>query len=283
MIATKIINNNAAYSKDELGRDVIVVGKGVGFQKKSGQELDRSKIEKIFRFTPERTSQFAELVSSMPFEHVRLAEKIIVYAGSQLGKHLSRNIYITLTDHLNFALERYRKGIEIRNELLWEIQHYYHDEYMIGLKALDMVQDETGIRLPDEEAGFFALHIVNAEVDGDMTKTSTAPAVIKGSLKIVQLFFNIILDEDSLAYERFVTHMKFLIQRALRNKPYGEPDSISLSLWEELKQEHQKAYLCAQRVQAYISSSIQSIGTEEELIYLTIHIARVVSCSQEGG
>ncbi len=278
MLAKKVINNNAVYSEDELGREIIAVGKGVGFQVKTGEELNREKIERIFRFTPERNSQFAQLVAEMPYEHIQLAEEIISLARTSLQRHLNKNIYITLTDHLNFAIERHRKGIYFQNALLWEIKRFYRGEFQIGLEALELVKERSGVSLPEDEAGFIALHIVNAEMDGDMPQTANMPAIIKGMLNIVRYQFQLNLRDDTLAYERFVTHLKFFLQRAVQKKLYEtEDDDFNKNIWKK----YPEAYECATKIQAYVAQQIEYEPSNEEVTYLTVHIERVVKSSRE--
>lgn len=81
----------------------------------------------------------------------------------RLGKRLNDSIYVSLTDHINFAIQRNQKGLDIKNALLWETKRLYKDEFAIGKEALVMVKNKTGVSLPEDEAGFIALHIVNAE------------------------------------------------------------------------------------------------------------------------
>ena len=47
MIIQKVINNNVVSTFDSNGKEVILMGKGIGFRKKTGDELDKTKIEKI--------------------------------------------------------------------------------------------------------------------------------------------------------------------------------------------------------------------------------------------
>ena len=148
MKIVKVINNNVVSSLDERGREVVVMGKGIGFQKKSGDEIEASGIEKVFSLPQESTNQFEELVRNIPYENMELAEEIIRYAGEQLGKKLNKNIYITLTDHLNYAIERTRQNIRLQNAFLWEIRKFYASEYEAGVHALELVAEKVGVELP---------------------------------------------------------------------------------------------------------------------------------------
>ena len=272
MKVLKVINNNVISSIDENQKEVVIMGKGIGFQKKGGDTIDESKIEKIFHLPSENTGQFEKLVEDMPYEHMQLAKEIIQYARETLDKHLNKNIYITLTDHLNFAMERQEQGIVFQNALLWEIQKFYQAEYQIGKKALEMIKDKVGVELPDDEAGFIALHLVNAEMDGNIRQALNMPGMIKDMLNIVRYTFGIELDETTLSYERFVTHLKFFVQRAVQGECYEADD---MEFIRSIQNRHPKEYECALKMKEYMDRKVNYQVTEEELTYLTIHIVRV--------
>lgn len=269
----KVINNNVVSSLDENGKEVVVMGKGIGFQKKTGNTIDEDKIEKIFCLPSEKTSQFEDLVEDMPYEHIVLAKEIIQYARKTLDRHLNKNIYITLTDHLNFAIERQKAGTVFQNALLWEIKKFYNKEYEIGLKAIDMVKDELGIELSEDEAGFMALHFVNAEMDGDIRQTTGLPAMIKDIVNIVRYHFGIDIDESTLSFERFVTHLKFFLQRVVKGECYEVEDS---EFNESIKRRYKSEYACAGKIKDYMEKKVDYAISDEELTYLTLHISRVI-------
>lgn len=269
----KIINNNIVSSVDQRGKEVVVMGRGIGFKKRPGEDIDLASVEKIFILPEESTSRFEELVADIPYEHMQLAEEIIYYAKKTLGKKLSKNIYITLTDHLNYAIERRKQGIDVHNALLWEIQKFYPREYAAGLHALDMVKEKTGgIELPVDEAAFIALHFVNAEMDTDMKQSASMPGMIKDILNIIRYMTGQDLDEKTLAYERLITHLKFYLQRVVKNETYQEDDE---EIQKTIREHCPEEYECALKIKDYVMAKIGHETTEEELIYLTIHINRV--------
>ena len=267
----KILNNNAALAVDDKGNEIVYTGCGLCFQKKSGDELDESKIEKTF-VMEKPSEQFMKLVSEMPYEQIQVADEIITYASTNLGKRLCNNIYITLTDHLGFAIERSKTGTVLKNKLLWEIKNYYKTEYSMGEHALEIIKDKLGVELPEDEAGFFALHIVNAELDGNMHHTMEAPEVIDDIVSIVKFTYNSELDEGTFSYERFITHLKYFLQRAERSAYYEPQDE---ELYESIKKRFPDAYKCAQRIQSYMESRYPQKITDEEMLYLTVHISRI--------
>lgn len=215
MNVTKVINNNIVISENEEKQELVVMGKGLGFKKKPGDAIDDTKIEKVYLSTQEwNVTKLTQLLSSIPIEHIQAANEIISFAKVSLGKKLSEKLFLTLTDHINYAIERYQNGMEIKNALLWEIKRFYNHEYLIGKEALSIIKNRLAIELPEDEAGFIALHIVNAELDmAQVSQVSEMAKIIQHILNIVKYHFSMELDEYSLNYERFVTHLKFFVQR----------------------------------------------------------------------
>ena len=46
LIVDKIVNNNIVIAKDFRGREVVAIGKGVGFRKRKNEAVHRSEIMK---------------------------------------------------------------------------------------------------------------------------------------------------------------------------------------------------------------------------------------------
>ena len=148
----------------------------------------------------------------MPLERAQISADIISFAKSNLNLKLNQSIYVTLTDHINFAIERFEQGINLQNALLWEIKRFYPHEFDLGRYALELVKERIGVELPEDEAGFIALHFVNAEYGTDIRDAFRFPNQLKDILEITSDELGIVLDERTLHYERFVTHLKFLLQ-----------------------------------------------------------------------
>lgn len=219
MLIEKIINNNIVSAVDSKGREVVVMGRGLGFGMKPGRQIQENKIEKVFRIKSQTLAeQFKDLLADMPLEHVKVSSDIITYAKENLKLKLNQSIYVTLTDHINFAITRYQQGIKPQNALLWEIKRFYSREYELGMYAVKTIEEKLRLRLPEDEAGFIALHFLNAEYGTDIRDAVKFPNLVKKILEIVEEKLQIELDETSLHYERFVTHIKFLLQRVYRKE-----------------------------------------------------------------
>ena len=273
IIIEKVINNNIISAYEKSGAEVIVMGRGIGFKKKQGEVVPTDQISKIFRIKSRTlTEQFKELLANMPLERVRISDEIISHAKDHLKLKLNQSIYVTLTDHINFAIERVSQGIEPQNALLWEIKRFYPQEFQLGIYALELIQDRLGILLPEDEAGFIALHFVNAEYGTDIRDAVKFPDQMQAIVDIVERDLGILLDESSLHYERFMTHIKFLIQRIYRKELLSSEDR-ELSLLMQRK--YPREYQCSLKVAEYIMQATGSRLSEEEIMYLSVHIRRV--------
>lgn len=269
----KVINNNVVSAYNEKGKEVIVTGKGIGFQKKPKDMIDDTKIEKTFRLDDEFTREFERVVADIPYEYMAVVGQIITMASELMDHELSKGIYISLLDHLHYAVIRQKEGIQIQNTLLWEIRRFYSAEYQIGLYALDLIKKELLVSLPEDEAGFIAMHILNAELGSDMKKTAMVPDILKDVYNIIGYSAKHKIDETTIYYDRFVIHMKFLIERIVKNIEYtGQNDALC----DMIREQFPESYRCALRIQTYLKSRMDYDVPEEELGYLAIHIENLL-------
>lgn len=270
----KILNNNAVVSLKD-SQEVIVIGRGVAYNKRVGDQIDESTIEKVFTLeNEEMNSKYKALISDMPIEYLELSERIVTYATMKLGKQLSESLYIHLTDHIHFAVERIRGGMTIKNGLLWETKQLYKEEYEIGLEALNMILEQFGVILPEDEAGFLALHIVNAEMNEEMPVVKKMTKVMQEILTIIKYHFKIEFDESLLSYYRFITHLKFFAQRLVKGTHYNR-DQFEEML-TVIRDKYMSSYECALKIRKFVDNQYSYQLSDEELMYLTIHIQRVV-------
>lgn len=274
----KILNNNVVVVLDEENREQVVMGRGLAFKKKCGDDIDPTQIDKVFTMNnPDTNNKFQELVANIPMDYMLLVENIITYAKTHIGKKINDTIYISLVDHIFMSVKRYQEGIEVKNALLWDIKRFYKDEYGIGLKAVEMIKEQTGITLPEDEAGFIALHFVNAQMEENPDKVEDMYSITKVMQEIsniVKYYFNIDYDEESVYYYRFVTHLKFFAQRLITHKTYQEDSEDDLL--DIIKVKYKNAYECVKIIKKFLVEQYDYLLSDEEMLYLTIHIARVV-------
>lgn len=275
MTINKILNNNVVITTDDNGEEVIVMGRGIGYQKSKGDLIDKEKINKIFRMSNKEVSnKFQELLNNIPIEHMNLSAEIIEYAEEKLNKKLNESIYISLSDHTYTAIKRIKEGITVKNAILWEIKKFYKDEFEIGMKAIDFIEEKTKVRLPDDEAGFIAFHIVNAQLNTKQQVAYDITKLMQEILNIVRYNFKIEFNEESVSYYRFVMHLKFFAQRLLsKNTHEGDTDKELLGI---IKSKYSKEFECIEKIKTFIEKKYSYTLTDDEMIYLTIHIAKVI-------
>jgi beta-glucoside operon transcriptional antiterminator len=275
----KVLNNNAVVAMNDE-QEVIIIGRGIAYQKRAGDMVSEQHIDKIFTLQNEDIQEnFKALISSIPLEYMKVSEEIIAYAKLKLGKKLNESIYLHLTDHIHFAIERYRKNLPIRNGLIWETKQLYKEEYEVGMEALNMICDQFGVILPEDEAGFMALHFVNAALNEEMPNIKSMTQVMQEILTIIKYHFKIDFDENSLTFYRFVTHLKFFAQRLVKGKHYKSNNDDELFLM--IQKKYPAAHKCSEKIKKFIESNYTYQLTDEELMYLTIHIERVVNATSE--
>lgn len=269
----RIFNNNAVLALDEEDDEVVVMGKGLGFSQHVGNMVDESKIEKIFKENAVDIS-VEELFVTLSTPEIDSLLAIIDLATTSLDEKYQANLYITLADHIHFALERFEKGLVITNPLAWNIRRLFPDEYHIGFKALDIIQANLGIRLPDDEASSIALHLVNARMNqGEMSQTMEVVKIVRGILEVVTLFFGQKFDPESIAYNRFMTHLQYFALRVIQGEAQNGSGQF---LYDQVKENYPKAMACAEKIDDYIYHQYAYRITAEEKSYLAIHVNRLI-------
>ncbi|AWB46745.1 transcription antiterminator LicT [Paenibacillus sp. CAA11] len=275
MKIAKVINNNVISVHQADGSELVVMGRGIAFKKKPGDAVDEDRIEKVFALKNKQTSDnFKMLLREVPIELIVIVEEIIDYTKKNLGKKLNENIYVSLTDHINFAVERHQKGLEIKNALLWEIKQLYKEEFQIGLKTLEQIKRKLDIDLPEDEAAFIAIHIVNAEMNEEVRTTMDITKFMQQIINIVKYHFGTEFEEESLSYFRFITHLKFFAQRVFKGTHYEDNYD---HLYDLIKEKHKEAALCTEKIKMFVEKEYSHKLTNEEMLYLTVHIERVVN------
>lgn len=270
-------NNNVALAVDAYGNEVVVMGKAIGFQKKDGDELDEAKVEKSFFLGDSlQDGKLMKVLKDIPIEIVLLTDKLIHLGEDILEKQMNKSILFTLSDHINCAIFRAKQGIDFGNPLQWEIKRLYLKEYRIGKQALDIIKNELHVELPQSEASLIALHFVNAAFDnGKMQEILQMTEVISHILNIVNDHFKIKLDEDSLNYSRFLTHLQYFILRQINKKTINI--SGDNSLFELINKSYPKSFNCVVKIKVYLHKEFNWEITDDEMGYLVLHIQRVTS------
>ena len=280
MRVSKILNNNLVLSKNEKNEEIIVKGLGIGFRAKRGDKIDESLIEKIFYPENHQNSiQIQQYLLSIPEEYLDFVQKFVDKVRErEPDLHLNNSIYLSLSDHIMGTVERFGNGICLKNVLLLDIQQLYKKEYEYGLNMVEEVNRTFHVQLPADEAGFIALHFVNAE-EGQQNNDSYQIAMIVNQVQeIVKTFFSdITFNESSLYYQRFLTHLKYFAQRYLHKELQYDEDE---NLFQIIQEQCREAYGCVKLIYLMMEEKYHYALSKEEMVYLSIHIQTNVDKSR---
>lgn len=270
MEAVKVYNNNAVSAVKPDGREVVLVGAGIGFSKRPGDVIDERKAEKIYYIQSEFQTKFLQLMKDASPEAVQAAEEILKYAREK-GLELKDQLLISLIDHICFAIERYEQGIDLPYLMLAETMLLYPKEFDAGKWALKRIELRCGVRLPDYEAGYIALQLASASMNREMTYNTLK--LTKGCMDIIRDTYGVELDPDQIDTVRLTTHLKFLAQRIFQQVQWTDDDMEGLH--EMLLKKHKQNRECMKRLKEYISENFSYTLNAQEEVYLLVHLSKI--------
>ena len=277
MKVLKVINNNNLCVLDDSGREQIVSGKGIGFGRKYGDTVDTANVTKTYLITDsELQKRMITLLKEIPPEYMEFANEMVEHIRSEYSHSLNESLCVTLSDHIANAIERKKHGIELVNQLLDSIQASYPEELALGEYCVECLRERLGFSMTQNEAGFIAMHIINARSDGKMSEISDVAAFVKAVIDMSEAFYGTHFSRSSVVYGRFVTHLRFLWQRLSKNefprKPALSEDTVFLTMLQKTYNQH---FQCAQRIREYILDAYNKAIDDDELITLAIHLKKV--------
>lgn len=273
MKVIKNINNNVSLCLDSNNIEVVAFGKGIGFTKPP-YEVDLNQVQRTYY---DIDPMYINMISDIPEEILDISDNIINYARIKLDNPVSSNIVITLADHINFAIQRYKENMNIKLPIVHDIQYLFETEMETGEYALKLIKKKLKVFLPKEEAAYIALHIINAEsMNKNKKQEKLDEEVIDDICDIIEKDFQIKVDKIGFNYSRFVSHMHYLLKRGKKNEMVK---SENQKLYESLINTYPKTYECIQHVRKYLKDQMNWDLSDEECIYLMLHINRL--CARE--
>ncbi len=274
MEVIKKINNNSAVCIDSAGNELVAIGTGIGFPKVPYTLDDLDKIQKTYY---DVNPHYLEILNDIPEDIFFVSSKIVDLYRNRIKDAISSNLVFTLADHLYFAIEREKNNIVIENPLYYDVQHLYETEYTIGKEALKIIYKDLDIRMSKTEITNIALHLINARtVAKAAVKQQNCQEVVDEIVDLVGSYFHIYVDKNTMNYSRFVSHVQYLLKRG---KDEGLLSSLNGSLFEEVVGEYPETYECVQAINRYLKEELDLDMTDEESLYMILHINRL--CSRE--
>nr|WP_263323778.1 PRD domain-containing protein [Neobacillus sp. Marseille-Q6967] len=272
LLIDKVLNNNVIIAKHPSYQEVVLIGKGIGFNRKHGEFIETDTVEKLFVLKNEKEQE--SYIKLLPFIDNELLEVIISAIDlikQKTHSALHEHIHVALTDHIMFAISRASKGMEMSNPFLVETKTLYRNEYQIASEVVQFINEKTGISLPVGEIGFIALHIHSAITNKNLSEVNQHSQLVSRLVKMVEEQFQIDIDKESIDYMRLVRHLRFTIERVMKEEKVEEPEKIS-SL---LKQEYPVCYNLSWKLIKVMQQTLKMKVFDAEAVYLTMHLQRI--------
>jgi len=269
----RVFNNNVVLAADPAAGEVILTGRGLGFQARAGDRVDPAKVARVFVPTDGRDpDHLAELLAAIPPEHVQLVADALAEVGLDV---LLRNpaLVVAMADHVSFALKRQQASLVVEYPLVAEVQHLYAAEYQQANALLAAINGHAGVQLPASEAVGLALHLVNAGfASGDLSYTYKMTGLIQQMVEVIIGTFGMDATPDSVSMGRFITHLRYLFVRIQQHQQLaGEAGAIAVAI----RAAYPDAAACAARLAGLLELRLGASLTDDEVAYLTLHVARV--------
>lgn len=275
MEVLRVFNNNVVLARRDGWQDVIATGRGLGFQAKPGQQVDEKRLVRLFVPDEGRDGDtLGSLVAAIPPEHLDLAGNALESVREELGFEPGSATIVALADHLSFAFERRRRGLEVEYPLRAEVSHLYPAELRTAARIIDFVEQRSGVQLPGGEAVPVAMHLVTAGFSGgDLSATYRMTGVITQLFDVLEQVLDLPVDRDSVNAARFIAHLRYFFVRAHSER---QLDDASDRLGDSVRQSFPEAHAAARRLQTVMELRLGQPVNSAELTYLTIHVARMI-------
>lgn len=269
----RLFSNNCVGVLLDDGAEAVLIGRGIGYARRKGDRVDPTQVEKRFLLEPEDVSRgLRNVLVALPYDVVALTAEVVRRLSARHGITVTAPVEIGLADHLATAIDRIRSGTPLANNLLFETKASYRSEFTVALDVLEWVEELSGYELPLDEAGFIAMHLVNAGLTGSMTETLRTTGILNGAMEIVRTSLASALSTDSPHYARFLTHLKFVLQRL---SDHTQLTGGHASVYDDLRLNEPEAFDCATHVADYLGEQYGVRVSEEEVLYLLLHVARL--------
>ncbi|WP_255770509.1 glucose PTS transporter transcription antiterminator GlcT [Oceanobacillus alkalisoli] len=268
----KALNNNVVMAEHPDEGEVIVIGKGIGFNRKEGDSLSAAQAEKLFVLKNEKEQeQYKKLLPQIDEAWQSAIIEAIGHISERVSGKLNEHIHIGLTDHLLLAMERVRSGHTIVNPFLTETVTLYPFEQGLAKDAVEIIGEKTGIYLPKDEIGFITLHIHSALMNKELGEVNRHSQLVTKLIHFIESDFELELDKESLDYMRLVRHLRFTIERVVQGEKVQEPEKIA----QLLKYEYPLCYNLAWKLIKVMQEFLKKKVYDAEAVYLTMHLQRL--------
>lgn len=280
MRVVKKLNNNFAICVDGEGKELIAAGKGIGFPKTPYELEDLNLITRTFYDIDQKyTGLFNELLETV----IHFTAKLIDIARNELKYELNPNVVLTMSDHINFCIQRAKEDIYVQMPLIYEVEQTFPAEAKIGKYAVKQIERRFHVRLNQNEASGIAMNLVNARYNAKSGTDVTEELqrryddILEDTISIVEDETGIMIERDSFNFARYSSHLMYLLNRIAGNRTLDSDNGI---MYQSMRKEFPEIAACVDLIDRYFRRKLKIDLSKEEKLYLILHINRI--CTREG-
>lgn len=270
----KVLNSSVVLVEDDAHTEFVLLGKGIGFGKKPGQEVGEEAVSQVFIPADDaKIQEFVQSIGTVDPAYIDIVNQLIKKAEEQLQLKLTPTSYFALVDHLQFAVDRFHENMMFTNKVSWEIKTYYRQEYQLGELGVKLLNEHFAIQIPEDEAANIAFHFINAQVNAKSFKGMEAAKLTGDIVNLVGYSLGVDIVSQNIHYTRLVTHIKFFVERFFQDQML---DSKDAEMFEYVSNRYPKALAVAYQVNEFVKKKYPKAMTNDELLYLAIHFNRIL-------
>lgn len=265
----KVLNNNGLLTLDEANREIILLGKGIGFCKKNGERIDHIDDAKIYELVSRNNISALQMVNGIAPAYIEITARIIDEAELQFEK-INHDIFLPMADHIALAVKRANEGKELPNPFHQDIMVMFPDEYKVAEKGRQIIKEISGTTISEDEAGYITLHIHAGLSDENVSEGLNTARLVKKTIGTIEFELKKTFVKNSLGYNRLVSHIRYMVARIIKD------ERVNIDMESYAKQSFPEAYTLAQAICEDLAQELGRHVAQEEIGLLGMHIQRVL-------
>lgn len=274
VVVKKALNNNVIIATHPIYKEVVLIGKGIGFNRNKGEQVPAEQADKTFLLKDQQEmKQYMSLIEHIDEDLMQFMNDILFYIEERMDQALNEHIHVALTDHLTFAIRRVDRDIQFNNPFLFEIESLYPREYQVAREVVEKINQKIGVEFPVGEIGFIALHIHSAVTDKKVRDINKNHQLISKMVEVIEGELEITLEKGNVNYNRLIQHLHRAIDRVYSGENLGEQNSLA----KVLKQTYPLCYNLSWKLIKVMQNRLNRPVDETEVLYLTIHLQRLTN------
>lgn len=227
---TQTLNNNAAFAKDGLFKEVILIQQGIGYLSKNDKVAENDNVQVFTPQTDIERKRFKQFLEAIPFEFMEFAINTVSLAKRKFNLKFSNSLVFTLADHISFAVERYRENESFDYLSNEEIKQFFPDIYKFSKKTVRQINKKFNVHLAEGEATAITFHLINSLVldnssgQKNLSDTKTVFDITSAIMQIIENNYSHKIDRKSISYSRLVVHIRYLVTNILHSDTNEETE-----------------------------------------------------------